>query len=337
MADALWSYPVCITDLVQRRWKFAISVKSISTGVPKAVREISFADLQLGHARTYADPFTVLQTYYSERGISSILTNAFQPRATPPAPPLPKISYASAVSHFRRDRKDQLLDLYKLTDEQLRAAEAWTKERLIFEGTGWDVLRPEDNQSASFEMTRKWLNSIDSDRVTAIFRLKHKGNPEKKMSKAEQIRWLCPHEDDEQHPPKSKGKKRRADTAQLTAELHELQGTHTATHQVYDCFHEYHGCIDEMNKEYFDYHHTRYLHGATHAGLCHLAGYLLDNCRTIADEFARQKVYDMSGRNLRLAKAHPMLRFDDFLHRIVAAFLTMPPRVDHQAQASSLL
>jgi hypothetical protein len=93
VADSLWSFPGCLSEIMELGWKYAISVKSISATVPKALQTVAATDLILGQARTYNDSFSILQVYHSDRGISNILTNAFSELGSDPPPTLPPFSY----------------------------------------------------------------------------------------------------------------------------------------------------------------------------------------------------------------------------------------------------
>lgn len=318
VADSLWCYPSHIQEIMELGWKFAISMKLNSTVVPKALHEVSSDGLILGHARTYSDKFTILQTYRSDRGISAILSNAFRVRGTPSPPALPALSYETAISLFMYDKPASIVCTYRLPAEAI----AWKKERIVHKATGWDVLRPESDQSANFKITREWLTKIQKERVAAIFRSKYRGNSEKKYKKAEMIKWLCPQDNEPEVVEKSRGTQQRIDTAHLTAQLKELQGDATTSHIVYDLFHEYHGCVDEMDKDFYEHQRVRYIRGATHSGLCYISAYLLATCIAISDELACVKVYDNSNRNIQLAKDVPRTRIDHFLCKLVDSFFT---------------
>ena len=240
IADSLWSYPTYLSEFVALAWRFIVTAKENCTLVPQALRTLSQTDLVLGQARTYSDGFLTLQTYLSERGVSHILTNAVGVSHHDQNRSIPVLSYHTALSFFTRDSAGGLKTAFSLKPTCL----SLRKEQLVHQLTGWDVLREPSQQGSDDPLSEKRLQSFKSAQVSAVYRNTFHRNPPSTATKKDMIAALCPEETVERHISK-----RRLDRATLEATVQTLQGEQSTEHRIYDTFHRYYSCIEQMDCE----------------------------------------------------------------------------------------
>jgi hypothetical protein len=177
------------------------------------------------------------------------------------------------------------------------------------------------HQHDNTPLTRAILSRFDRDRVAAIFEDTFPREASKVKTKAQQLDYLCPVVECEADAPPPPRGKRKFDAAQLNAQLSKAQGQATPSHQVYDLFHAYNSSIDEADKDFYEHCRTRYIRGATHASLCHIAYYVYAACYAISDEYTRSKIHAESNGNNRAPLEHCTPAADHFLYDLVAAYV----------------
>jgi hypothetical protein len=317
IADSLWNYPSYILAMGQLSMKYVISSKSNSNIVPAALRNVGSTDLARGHARSYSDGFITLQLYHSKRGITGLISNAFKETGKEIPPKLPVIPYSNAVALYLSNDPAALIQLFQLPQECITLSKA----QIIHQHTGWDVLRPEDKQGDTGHLTAEMLNGLDKARVTDIFKSTFPSlNVRKYNTLAKMVAELCPPDDIETPSTPHQAKKRKVEIAILDRQIKEAQGSTTTTHKVYDVFHTYHACIDQLDREYYQHGHLRYRHGTTHATLCCIGYYLLATVRAINDEYEREKIHTQSQGNNAAVVAHECPSMPDFLHELTRSY-----------------
>jgi hypothetical protein len=317
VADSLWANPLNLQAFSALKWRIALSAKSNCLTIPEALRDVGTSDLLIGCARTYTDKMYIVQFYHSVVGISSILTNAVELSNGTPLLRAPTISYALAVVIFCKATKEELLSFFDLPD----TAAALTKAQMVLNLTQWNVLRPPDHQHDDTPLTYEILKSFDTQRVAAIFEQTKSKLKTRVKTKEQMLEYLCPEQETHQTPQRSARQQKKFDSVQTNARRAEVRGPHTLTHRVYDLFHTYHASIDDMDKDFYDHCHMRYLHGAKHAALSHIAYYVLATCYAISDEYTREHLHIQSKQNNHVVYSHTapkMYRFTcDLVHEYV--------------------
>jgi hypothetical protein len=326
IADSLWSYPSYLSEFISLGWRFVTSAKDNCTLIPKALRDLSGKDLVVGHARTYTDGFLTLQAYFSDRGVTHILTNAAGCGEHDPNADIPPLSYKTALSFFLNEKAGSLVSAFHLPTSCL----SLSKPTLVHQITGWDVLREPSKQGNSEPMTKERLEKFRAEQVTAIYSQTLRHKPSSSATKADMIAALCP--DDNQHEARHISK-RRLDRQTLEARLQALQGPQSGDHRIYDIFHRYYACIDQMDREYYKSGLVRYQHHVNVHGLCVVAYYLMLSCHSIFEELRYSKVHAQSGGNNALTRDVPSVSYADFVlavtHQFKHAHLELHPRAAH--------
>jgi hypothetical protein len=237
-----------------------VSAKENCTLIPQSLRDLSAKDLLLGHARTYSDGFLTLQVYRSDRGVTHIMTNAAGPSRHDPNKEIPPLSYKTALSLFLNEKPGNIVRAFDLPINCL----SLSKAQLVHQITGWDVLREPTRQGDTSPLTAERLKHFVTDQVSAIYSATLHRKPPSTATKADMISALCPA--DVSHEARHISK-RRLDLHTLEAELKTLQGEQSKEHRIYDIFHRYYACIDQMDREYYQLGLVRYLHGVARYGL----------------------------------------------------------------------
>ncbi len=323
ITDSLWSYPSHIMEFMDLGWRFVISVKDITTSFPAVIRHQAALSLHLNHARTYTDNFLTVQLVHGVQGVTAVVSNAVEVQDIDPHGELPICDYSTAVHLFTRDKPAAIVRLCRnLSEEDL----ILPKEQLIFKATGWDVLRPANEQGSTIPLSRTTLKKFNRAQLARIyeitFRTKKSGSP----SMERMIDDLCPEEEtDTVTPDAADSRKRKLDQGALETRVKELIGPETTTHKLYDIFSDNYACIDRLDKEYYAYGKkawVRHLH--TDALYC-MAWYVMDSCHAIWEEYVRESVYAQSSGNNAATAAVASLSSTDYLIELTNKFLSKYP------------
>jgi hypothetical protein len=132
---------------------------------------------------------------------------------------------------------------------------------------------------------------------------------------------LCPHDTSvhtttEVQPQQ----KRKVIAASLEARADALQAPETATHQLYDIFHEYYACIDQMDKAFYAHGRLRYIHHSNVYALHCAAFYVMSSCHAIYEEYQRENVDACSKSNNAQVAATEALSITHYLIKLTQEF-----------------
>jgi hypothetical protein len=116
-------------------------------------------------------------------------------------------------------------------------------------------------------------------------------------------------------------RKRKLVAASLTARADELQAPETTSHQVYDIFHDYYSCIDQMDKVFYAHGRLRYIHHPNVYALHCAAFYVMSSCHAIYEEYQRENVDARSkSNNAQVAATQAVLSITDYLIKLTQEF-----------------
>jgi hypothetical protein len=281
----------------------------------------------LGHARTYTDGFSTLQVYLSDWGVTHLITNAAGPSDHDPNQDIPPLSYKTALSFFQNDKSGNLVHAFHLPPTCL----SLSKAALVHQITNWDVLREPSKQGSTDPITNDRLSKFSMKQVTAIYHQTFHRKPPSSATKASMVAALCP--TDIAEAPRHMSK-RRLDLQALEARLKTLQGQQSTEHRIYDIFHRYYACIDQMDREYYQFGLVRYLHGVNRFGLSVVLYYVMSSCHSIFEELKRSKVHAQSGGNNALTCAVPAMNYAEFVLNVTQQFKLAHPDLHPRAKHS---
>jgi hypothetical protein len=156
VADSLWCARIVIERLQQRDMQFLIAVKYNNGFVPDDLLDLAKSDLPLRMSRTYINGRLVLEmTGRAKGGAIGLVSNGW----VVPDAPLPRqhvCAYETAQALLANESIESLVKMFPGVPNGLKLR----PEQLIFEATGWDVLRPPDAQGSSNPLTllvaQKW-------------------------------------------------------------------------------------------------------------------------------------------------------------------------------------
>lgn len=317
VADSLWSYPSHILEFLELKWRFVVSAKNHTTAFPAELNALASKDLLLGHARTYSDGFLTAQVYHSTQGVTSIISNIACARGAAPPGDLPLLSYSTALKIFKDDSPASIVRAFNLPIDSV----VLPKALLVHRALRWDVLQPATDQGSTAPLSREVLQSFARCQVEEIFKLKFPKIKTRSLSVEMMIEELCPSDNRPLRPESlSAKKKHKLDDAALQARLKQAQGTQTEDHRIYDVFHEFYSCIDQMDKEFYAHGRLRWTHGANANAVQCAAFYLLSTCHSIFEEYHREHIHAQTKGNNMEVLSTPALSITDYLITLVTSF-----------------
>jgi hypothetical protein len=323
VTDSLWSYPSHLMEFLDLGWRVVLSAKDNTTCFPAILREVSSASLPPGRSRTVTDDILTVQLVHGAQGVTSVISNIAQIAGSPPVGELPKLSYKTAVQIFKSDLPAAIVHAFKLNETDLTLP----KEQLVFKATGWDVLRPVDQQGSSAPLDRDMLKGFSRAQVARIYELTFRNAKSSGISMTEMLDELFPPDTQPVvNAPAPTSRKRKLDHASLEARVKELVGPDTATHKLYDIFSDNFSCIDQMDKEFYAYGHKAWKRHLHSAALYSVAWYLMNSCHSIYEEYRRERVAARTGgNNAAIADVQP-LSSTDYLIKLAEEFLVKYPQ-----------
>lgn len=190
IADSAWSQPLSLNAFVQQGVAFLIAMKPDNGFVPTGLIDLASSDLPLNHSRTYSDGTFTLQVTRSSSTTTAVVTDMWElPHA--PAPAVHRnISYATAVLLFSKESQASLVSMFNLNGADAQKS----KERIIFERTGWDPLRPLDEQGSAEPLTYTKAKSMKKAQLLPVYKLRHPRSKNTGITKAEMLHALYPDE-----------------------------------------------------------------------------------------------------------------------------------------------
>ncbi len=142
------------------------------------------------------------------------------------------------------------------------------------------------------------------------------------------IAALCP--DDVTHEARHISK-RRLDRQALEARLKTLQGQQSTDHRIYDIFHRYYACIDQMDREFHQCGLVRYQHHTNRFGLSVILYYLMASGHSIFEEYKCSKLHAQSAGNNVLTSALPSMSYANFVLAVTVQFKAVHPELHPRA------
>jgi len=322
VTDSLWSYPSHLIEFLDLGWRVVLSAKDNTTCFPAILREVASASLPLGRSRTFTDDILTVQLVHGAQGVTSVISNVAEVAGAAPVGEFPKLSYKTAVQIFKADLPAAIVRAFKLSETDLTLS----KEQLVFKATGWDVLRPVEQQGSSARLDRDTLKGFCRAQVARIYELTFHNTKSTGRSMSDMLDELCPPDTQPAtSTPARTSQKRKLDHASLEARVKELVGPDTATHKLYDIFSDNFSCIDQMDKEFYAYGHKAWQRHLHSAALYSVGWYLMNTCHSIYEEYRRESVQAQTGgNNAAIAEVQP-LSSTDYLIELVNEFLVKYP------------
>ena len=322
VTDSLWSYPSHLMEFLDLGWRVVLSAKDNTTSFPAILREVASESLPLGRSRTFTDNILTVQLVHGMQGVTSVISNVAQIADSPPIGEFPKLSYKTAVQIFKDDLPAAIVRAFKLSEADLNLS----KEKLVWNATGWDVLRPVDQQGSSEPLDRDTLKGFCRAQIARIYENTFRNTRSKGCSVNSMIDELCPPDPRSTTSTASLSRqKRKLDHAALEARVKELIGPDSPTHKLYDIFSDNFSCIDQMDKEFYAYGHKGWLRHLHSAALYSIAWYLMNTCHSIYEEYRRESVQAQTGgNNAAIANVQP-LSSTDYLIELTNDFLVKYP------------
>ncbi len=194
IADSLWSHPTHVRLFSRLGLQFTVSVPEGSPLVPTELFAFAQEDLPVNETRTYQRNDLVLQVIQSsedgEMRMTSVLSNLWRNRnSSAPASPSVWPYKIAQIVHKMMTSADIVAAFNLDPDWSSRS-----KETLIHLAMGWDVLRPEVQQSGSEPFTYEMASALTLPALREVHRQKLGRVSRTKKSKAQLLHDLFPGE-----------------------------------------------------------------------------------------------------------------------------------------------
>lgn len=168
--------------------------------------------------------------------------------------------------------------------------------KIIFQATGWDVLRLEDQQGESSPLTLEFCRRLRRPQLYSIYVNTYKPTRvARSISKKNMLGIMFPNEPEA--PTTHKTAKRKHAVNDLGALRAAVRGPSTTSHSVYDRWHLANNDIDRMDQDYALFYCTAYHGQAEKQGLESVIFFMLMSLRALWEEHRCQRAYDASNRN----------------------------------------
>lgn len=191
IADSLWSAPVHIRTFAQHHISFTVAIKGDNTFLPAELVSIASDGLLPGYSRTFFKEHYVLQITGTQDGCTAVLSNGWYHCSFIVKRPHPIGSYKSSRYLFNNETVDSLVEMFRL-DEEWRAE---PKSRVIFAGTGWDVLRPQDQQGSRDVLSYAAASKLSKEALAELWcRMEKRPRVPSKWSREHILHALFPPE-----------------------------------------------------------------------------------------------------------------------------------------------
>lgn len=313
--DSLWSKAASVEKFINRGHVFTVAVAS-NSGVLAADHLVeASADLPLHKTRTLAQDQRVLQLFSGENRVTPVLSNAWI-RAAPQVAGHSH-SYREAVGFLSRHDDSSFAREFDLKppDSNLPLP------HMIKVVTGWDVLRPKDQQDPSILLERNVAQQMNKQQLWWIHWTKVRDitkTARDKMSKEEFLEELFPHHEPRQ-PPLTQQARKRAVVDNNT--LHtEIIGDISDNTAVYNVFNSTWNLIDQMDE---DYHNHFQLHGTKHTeswAVQSIAHFVFSSTRSLWEEHRASLKYNINSGNYHAGVEHKPLTLPEFIVRVATEF-----------------
>ncbi len=292
ITDNIWAAPNHFLSYLQLGIRYTMSVKTSPGGDLTQLIALASTDLPTGKTRTYARDDQVLQVTQVEDHITIVISNAWSVEDLPPPHTNPRGTWASADALFKNETAARLCDLFHLDDNWL------TKQPkdIIFHATGWDVMRPPNNQDQSTLLDRDACKKLKVRQLRPIFmqHTKLRRLP-KNISKPKMLSVIFGDES-EVEENETKTAKRKREVADLGHLRDEVRGPAEEGRSVYDVWHKNWNDVDRINEDYHAYYYSPGHRTATKQGLESVVFVMLMNVRAFYEEHLCARAFHKSRR-----------------------------------------
>ncbi len=317
ITDNLWSAPAYFDYYSRDGLVYTLSVKVVGGPVPDSLIELAGSDLPMRHSRTYARGDQIIQLLDCGNHNTTLISNSWRVNIARPTIREIHGSYKSALALYQNERAATLVDLFRLP-------ETWklkTNADIIFEATGWDVLRAEDKQGESAPLSWELCESLTRKQVLDIYTAKFKPKRlAQNTSKKKLMQLMFPHHTDIEPVPKAA--KRKHEVSDLGALRVELRGESTSSHSVYDTWHLDNTDIDRMDQDYAMFYCTSGHYRAEKQGLESIIFFMMMSVRALWEEHHCQVIFDQSGGKRSAVPFRPVYTIPRFIYEVGASLVT---------------
>lgn len=164
IADSHWCAGAIVQEFQLRGIRFCISTKSDNGIVPNELLTLAKSDLPMGMVRTYSKGPLIMQMTGSRDDATGLISDGWC---------LPGVedqstrfcSYETAVCLYKNETPVSLIRWFKLEAEW----EGRSLAEIIYEITGWDPLRPEDQQGSNAALTYAQASKMSKKALMAVY------------------------------------------------------------------------------------------------------------------------------------------------------------------------
>jgi hypothetical protein len=314
ITDNLWSAPANFEYYNREGLLYSLSVKPSGDVVPEYLLQLAGTDLPTRHARTYARGDQIIQLLDCGNHNTTVISNAWSVNDARPAIREIRGTYKTALGFLQNESAATLVNMFGLDASWMVKPAA----DIIFHITGWDVLRPENQQGVPTQFTWELCNGMNRQQVLNIYKQRHKqARVPKNTTKARLMQLLFPDHVEGPSPPKAA--KRKHQVKELVTLRTELRGASTSSHSVYDRWHGDNTDIDRMDQDYAMFYCTSGHFCAEKQGLESVIFFLMMSARALWEEHHSQVLFDRSGGNRGVVPFAPVYSIPEFIFAVGTA------------------
>jgi hypothetical protein len=252
IADNLWSPSSYFSSYSQLGIYYTLSMKPSSGDGLKDLMEAAGSGLPNQCSRTFTRGDQALQVVQVEDHTTTVISNAWTVSNSTPSLQKTIGPFKGALDLFKNYSLQALCDMFSMDHSWLLS----TPERVIFEKTGWDVLRPENQQDDHAPLDYTYCQKLKKAQLLAIYKQRTKlTRTPQSISKKQMLEDLFGDESSAK-TGQSKVTKRKHEVANLAALRAEVAGSIAKTHSVYDIFHANWNDLDRINKDYHSFYYS---------------------------------------------------------------------------------
>ncbi len=179
VADSLWCNSESFSQFRVCGVWFLVSLRTNNGLIPPSVTSLAQSDLPLHMTRTYSKgPFVVQVSGSTNETVRGLVTDAWEVPGVPPPRDRP-ITYASALALSKNETVESLVNWQEMDE----ACRRWPMEKVIFEISGWDITREEDQQEDPGPVTLQRAQAWNKAMVRRFYQRTMGSSAPSKMSK----------------------------------------------------------------------------------------------------------------------------------------------------------
>lgn len=220
-ADSHWCAAATIAELQRHHIRFCISTKLDNGIVPNDLLTLAKSDLPLHKTRSYARLPLILQMTSSGADATGLISDAW--KLPEPSDEDYPCTYATALALYKNESVGALVAWFQLEPH-------WASRSLaevVHEITGWDVLRPENQQGSTDALTYAQASKLPKKALQVLYdkaipsRKKGRGKSKKEMLSALFPPETLVHEEAAAVAAGNRAKKRTQDRVEALDSLRE--------------------------------------------------------------------------------------------------------------------